>query len=1216
MPAFGQSSSSGGTVTISDKINNSTDSLHPNGPVLSGYIFTYRLAYSYSGWAPGDLKLIQIQDIVPPQLAIWSVSNPSGTVSITGNIVRFNVTTGLGGSCGAGTVDINVYFRNDSTCNGTRVCNGEVSIRDSSISKKMSAWSNPRVSSCAIDSASNNWSISKRHIICSYGDSVLYQIGLQNSRQLGSLELRNVVLTDVLPPGATMGAVVSSGVNTWTAVTGTSGTVTFTGGPTTCGSQLGWYYVNFWVHYPLGTFTAGQLVNNSTNCSFSLPCDTSRRVMKNGDQTALCDFLNDGVMAKNFSLNLFYPTNPWSTPSVAPGCCGVYAVKYTNTGTVRQTPVTLIDDLPSTLDVNAVDVPVPAGMTATMQWKNATDANWIPASPAVHSSVWTESGFPGLVGQMRHLQVTYTATNSTAFAQGASLTTYIHVCFDASLTTQNVVNVANIDAVAGTNHFTHTITSTLSPDPLGPKIIARKFFIGNCPNGPNGPWYPGNTVRWRIAIANVGNQDVSTLHLQDVLPTGMTYAGGAKYEAYSTMLYPGVGWNTPSCSDPSLMSTVPTLAGVATTVPAIGDATLNWQFTKLVHNCTGTVDWLIIDFDVKISDNPMMLAGTYPNNYKFTGSNLTGVDSSNYAYVTINTVTRAEATKLVSASQSGPFTDHANIPAGGTGYYQLTVKNTGNVPLLNLSLLDILPHTPGDIGPISALPRGSLFNVLTNGTITATTGWTPGYSTPSNVNPDRQAGFLHFCGIPNPPGTTVATWLPTPSATGSFVVSGASLPPAQTLTVVVPFVTNANAHSGDTACNSFAWQAQAGGTIGLAACMFAESGPACITSGAPCPCPCDTGKMSVALNHNADLQFDWKVFTIFNLHCTPIDSINLKYYDGTTGALLASAPPIGGSLVVYRNPSGIYSQGFTTFNNGDNYHHIPLPAGTTLAKYGTPATQDRVSFELGLNVISNPAKWKVVATVYHPNGDTCHVEFPLWTPIVPTTGTGGGPGRLTGHLYAVPIDINPNVFKPIVLGYVSATLTNDSAVIVGATTAAWENDTLADTHQLQKVEQTSSGVLFTLSPNASDLAGTLHLVAFVRTKDTTPKATPPVLNFTLFDDSSNKLSVIKIQVSQTLAVAEPPKGEAMPTNGLVITSVKPNPARNVIEVQYRLDATEDMQLELYNTLGVQVGMLAQGYETRGEHTAQYVVGGLPEGSYYLRLSTRFGQASSSMRIVR
>ena len=64
-----------------------------------------------------------------------------------------------------------------------------------------------------------------------------------------------------------------------------------------------------------------------------------------------------------------------------------------------------------------------------------------------------------------------------------------------------------------------------------------------------------------------------------------------------------------------------------------------------------------------------------------------------------------------------------------------------------------------------------------------------------------------------------------------------------------------------------------------------------------------------------------------------------------------------------------------------------------------------------------------------------------------------------------------------------------------------------------------------------------------------------------------------------------------------------------MEVQYALGSSDITRLELFNTLGVSVGVLADGFQTQGEHIVNYMVGSLAEGSYYLRLSTSRGQTT-------
>src|SRR5437763_1798459 len=111
------------------------------------------------------------------------------------------------------------------------------------------------------------------------------------------------------------------------------------------------------------------------------------------------------------------------------------------------------------------------------------------------------------------------------------------------------------------------------------------------------------------------------------------------------------------------------------------------------------------------------------------------------------------------------------------------------------------------------------------------------------------------------------------------------------------------------------------------------------------------------------------------------------------------------------------------FNISNNYQHMPLPVNTLLPAYGSPSTQDRVSFDLGLNYGVTSA-WCIKLIIYHANGDSCVDTLPRWKPTPPDgSGTGVGHDSIpNGSIFGVAITVDPKRFDQHTLGYVSATV--------------------------------------------------------------------------------------------------------------------------------------------------------------------------------------------------
>ena len=81
-------------------------------------------------------------------------------------------------------------------------------------------------------------------------------------------------------------------------------------------------------------------------------------------------------------------------------------------------------------------------------------------------------------------------------------------------------------------------------------------------------------------------------------------------------------------------------------------------------------------------------------------------------------------------------------------------------------------------------------------------------------------------------------------------------------------------------------------------------------------------------------------------------------------------------------------------------------------------------------------------------------------------------------------------------------------------------------------------------------------------------------------------------------------------------SVGPNPARGDATVRFTLDRAQDVRVALYDVLGREVAVVADGTFGAGEQTAAVPTAGLPAGVYVLRLQAEGAQTSLQISVVR
>ncbi len=876
------------SLTI-NKTNNA-----PN-PIPSGQPFTYTITYSWTGGAPGTLYII---DNLPPSLDVISALPASPISSISGNVVTF-ILTGLTLPSGSGTVQINARFKPGVTCEGELACN-KAGISTS----KEGPYTYSQESCVKAGRPVNKWTFEKEWIAgCACDDEVIYRIKIINPAggDIGGLNLTNVSITDMLPANASVISVTPGGYS------GTPPNITLTGVPSTfyVSPWNSWYVYYVKVKYPCANFQPGQTVVNSASLTFNTPCNQQMTTWTDTASTVICQGISQGNIYKGLSLNMYFPNNPSYYPVWAPGCCGTYLMSYTNTGTLAQPGFVMEDDIPGHLDVNTIKTNVPASnmpVTLDVYCWSGSSCSTTPCTTVVYNSagMQTLTGLPPNV-----CKVKWTYSGSIGVSQ--NVYNFLDVCVrTTNFMTNNPVtpgqNVVNTVTVSANNLSPLSITHTKVTDQTQPKVIATKLFIGGCNNScqvtPNGPYQPGDTVRFRMAVANIGNQNATSCTITDNLPAGLSYVGNETYY-YGTFNWMANIYSPPCCST---TATVPTNIGGTITTPTVGSTNLTWTFPVLPFRCDGTVEYFIIEFDVKISDTPPAAPGQYQNTFTIGASNITNV-TSNVAFLTVNQTAQLQAKKEIRKinvdGQPGPWSTSASIQAGGQGQFMITVQNTGNSPLTNLCLLDIMPW----INDIKVLPpynpRGSQFFLPydpANGALNITpTGFAATYNTIGLVqsqNPTRSTECGGFCGVANPTGAVTGSFGATAVQTYSFKVSansGVNLAPGNSLNVIIPFVAPKQVKPQETACNSFGVQAIPLNMPNV--CLSAESNNACLTieEGQPCIKVERATIQCISMNSSGQWLYQLQ-FTAINL--TGITTnVNLIPNSGTVSSITPSSMP-------------------------------------------------------------------------------------------------------------------------------------------------------------------------------------------------------------------------------------------------------------------------------------------------------------------------------------
>jgi hypothetical protein len=87
-------------------------------------------------------------------------------------------------------------------------------------------------------------------------------------------------------------------------------------------------------------------------------------------------------------------------------------------------------------------------------------------------------------------------------------------------------------------------------------------------------------------------------------------------------------------------------------------------------------------------------------------------------------------------------------------------------------------------------------------------------------------------------------------------------------------------------------------------------------------------------------------------------------------------------------------------------------------------------------------------------------------------------------------------------------------------------------------------------------------------------------------------------------------------SGVTLYPAYPNPFNPATTIRYRLDKSQQVRLRLFDLLGRQVALLADGMMPAGEHAVQFEAGQLASGVYIYRLETGSRMLTQKMVLLK
>jgi PKD repeat protein len=349
-----------------------------------------------------------------------------------------------------------------------------------------------------------------------------------------------------------------------------------------------------------------------------------------------------------------------------------------------------------------------------------------------------------------------------------------------------------------------------------------------------------------------------------------------------------------------------------------------------------------------------------------------------------------------------------------------------------------------------------------------------------------------------------------------------------------------------------------------------------------------------------------KTFTVLNrkIPNSPICWIDIKLTNSTTGVALSSWQ--GGNMT-FSPGATIPVNTSQTFNSAGSggiplYTRLPFPSATSNISV---ATSESVSFWLGVDWTSiDITKVDVRFVINHCDGTTCEFgPIKLQDPVTPcptcpiidlTTVTETVfPRRLAlkGNGDARPVR------------YVSFKIPSNSDAEIFATSAETIDAEDATKRGLANLRWVSSGpktAMFEfVTPVVLQSTQRSPLINMVFIKSL------PSLTYTLYDVNGNEIFTKTEQITSLLA----PK----PTTEGLKAQVFPNPTQSEAFVQFELQKSSDIKIDLFNINGQFIGNLENSQKVAGTYQTRFNTEGYAKGAYFVRIVSN--GATISMPLV-
>lgn len=719
--------------------------------VQTGQTFTYTLQYRAASTTTdffGATLVDQLPEGIQFQSLVGTVHVNSFNYDAGSRTLTVNFIDPLPAGS-TGEIEVNVRFAPGTTPNGTVAIN--TAVMDATNAAPYT--SNP-VPITALASSQTTLSKSLLGSGIPLDQNVTYQVSLNNNPQNGNLNISDITLIDSLPAGSLFVAASHGGV-----YDPISHTVTWTAGSLSAGSNLN---RTLTLQFPAATFSLGDTIVNEVSASYT-PVGLPEANLNASTSHKIVAPVGSSQFSKSVDSNYVYEDKPTNKS---------WNFTLRNTGNVPMHDVVVTDPIPSQVNVTSFTtgngVGTPSGLADPVLVFYTTNLNpaWTGAPGNPYNGNSNHTIFVSTLGLAANEYITEVRWEFGTIPVGYQVnnlritTGILTVDRDGNPVEagDNIVNTAALDYSDFTGPQVKSNTATIPVKTQRPVARLEKSASPSTVDD-------GDTTTFTVRLINRHEAAEAMINpvLADLLDEKLVYVPDS-----------WVVTQKPAGAPDPVFELIENYNGSGRTL-------LRWSWTGASAYALPIDSRVEIKFDAEIPrgtiygnirndihlvswDNDALdVHGT--SNRKDT-LNLSGSgDTDKTIYfqgtnVTVRGRASMDSVKWVKGeldSDWSKYPESGETVPGGRADYRLIIENTGNVPIRDAAILDILP-TLDDNGVIDLSQRDTEWRASLAGPVVAPPGVTVYYS--RSQNPIR-TDFVSS----GPAGAEDPEWSITPPAT-------------------------------------------------------------------------------------------------------------------------------------------------------------------------------------------------------------------------------------------------------------------------------------------------------------------------------------------------------------------------------------------------------------------------------------------------------------------